>query len=121
MIEDFAHNNWWHYRAWSAYGRLLAEKGDADRAAEALRHASWLDIHETSALNMIALIQMRQNRLQDACRTQRRAVARQPDEPKQYLLLSEILNKMGRPDEARSALAYVSKLKEFADPKTAQN
>jgi Flp pilus assembly protein TadD len=121
MVQDFAHNNWWHYRAWNAYGRLLAQKGDADAAAVALRHASWLDIHETTALNLIALIQMRQNRLEEACRTQRRAVARQPDEPKQYLLLSDILNKMGRTAEARSALAYVSKLREFAGDKTAQN
>jgi Flp pilus assembly protein TadD len=100
---------------------LLAQIGDADAASAALRHASWLDIHETTALNLLALIQIRQNRLDDAWRTQRRAVNRQPDEPRQYLLLSSILDKMGRNDEARAALARVSRLRELAGSKTAQN
>jgi protein O-mannosyl-transferase len=121
LIQEFAQNNWWHYRAWGGYGRLLAQKGDAEAAVVALRHASWLDIHETTALNLIALILMRENRLDEACRTQRRAVARQPDEPRQYLLLSNILDKMGRIDEARAALARVAELRTLAGSKTAQN
>jgi Flp pilus assembly protein TadD len=121
LIERFARDNWWHYRAWGAYGRLLAQVGDNDRAAAALRHASWLDIHETSALNMMALIRMRQNRLEEALQTQERAVARQPDEPRQYLLLSTILEKMGHADEARTALAQVTHLRDLAGSKTAQN
>jgi Flp pilus assembly protein TadD len=67
------------------------------------------------------MMRMRQNHLDDAWRTQRRAVARQPDEPRQYLLLSDILDKMGRNDEARAALAQVSRLRELAGAKTAQN
>lgn len=121
LVGDFARKNWWHYRAWGAYGRLLAQKGDVEPAASALRHASWLDIHETAALNLIAVIRMRENKLNDAWRTQRRAVARQPDEPRQYLLLSSILDKMGRTEEARAALANVSRLRALADTKTAQN
>ena len=121
LVENFARKNWWHYRAWGAYGRLLAQQGDAARAVAALRHASWLDIHETTTLNLIAVILMRENKLDDAWRTQRRAVSRQPDEPRQYLLLSNILDQMGRTEEARSALAKVSQLKALADAKTAQN
>ena len=121
LVRDFAQQNWWHYRAWGAYGRLLAQKGDVDGAASALRHASWLDIHETTALNLIAMMRLRQNHLDDAFQTQCRAVARQPDEPRQYLLLSDILDKMGRNDEARAALAQVSKLRELAGAKTARN
>ena len=49
------------------------------------------------------------------------AVARQPDEPRQYLLLSEILDKMGRSEDARAALAEVSRLRELAGSLTAQN
>jgi protein O-mannosyl-transferase len=121
LVENFAHHNWWHYRAWGGYGRLLAQKGDVDGAIAALSHASWLDIHETTALNLIAMIRMRENSLDEACRTQRRAVARQPDEPRQYLLLSNILDKMGRTDESRSAMAKVEELRALAGSKTAQN
>jgi protein O-mannosyl-transferase len=121
LIRPFAQNNWWHQRAWMALGRLLAQKGDVEAAAGALRHASRLDMHETDALNLIALMRMRQNRLEEACRTQRRAVARQPDQPRQYLLLSNILDKMGRGDEARAALAQISRLRALADSQKAAN
>jgi Flp pilus assembly protein TadD len=104
-----------------ALGRSLAQKDDVEAATSALRHASRLDIHETDALNLIVLIRMGQNRLEDACRTQRRAVARQPDEPRQYLLLSNILDRMGRGDEARAALAEVSRLRTLADSPKAVN
>ena len=121
VVGNFAQKNWWHYPAWTGYGRLLAQKGDVEGAAAALRHASRLDVHETTALNLMAQIWMQQNRPEEALRTQKRAVSRQPDEPRQYLLLSEILDKMGRNDEARSALAQVSRLRELAEPRTAQN
>jgi Flp pilus assembly protein TadD len=121
LIQEFAQNNWWHYRAWGSYGRLLAQTDDAEAAAAALGHASWLDVHETAALNLLALIRLRENRLDDAFRTQKRAVRRQPDEPRQYLLLSNILDRMGREDESRAALAQVSRLRDMAGAKTAQN
>jgi tetratricopeptide (TPR) repeat protein len=121
LIRAFAQSHWWHYQAWTGYGRLLAQTGDAEAAAVALRQASWLDIHETTALNLIALIRMRQDRLDEALSTQKRALSRQPDEPRQYLLLSDILQKMGRAEESRAALAQVSRLRELAGPQTAQN
>ncbi|MEO6872775.1 MAG: tetratricopeptide repeat protein [Chthoniobacterales bacterium] len=110
VVEDFAHANWWHYGAAVALGRLYAQKGDVPRAEAALRHASWLDVHDAEALNLLASIKLRQNRLDDAYRTQRRAVARQPDQPRQYVLLSDILEKMGRPGEAKLAHAEVTRL-----------
>lgn len=78
------------------------------------RHASWLDVHDAEALNLLASIKLRQNRLDDAYRTQRRAVARQPDQPRQYVLLSNILEKMGRPGEAKLAHAEVTRLEGIA-------
>src|SRR6185295_1360247 len=42
LVREFAQQNWWHYRAWGAYGRLLAQKGDIDAAASALGRASWV-------------------------------------------------------------------------------
>lgn len=114
LVENFARANWWHYGAAVALGRLYAEKGDSARAEAALRHASRLDVHDANALNLIAMISVRQNRLQNACAAQRQAVARQPDEPRQYVLLSNILEKMGRTSEARSATAQVTRLQLLA-------
>jgi protein O-mannosyl-transferase len=114
LMEDFACKNWWHYEAAIALGRLYAEQGDAERAAAAWRHASWLDVHDAESLNLIAGIRIRQNRLDEAFKIQQRAVSRQPDQPRQYRMLSDILTKMGRVDEARAALAQVSQMEAFA-------
>jgi Flp pilus assembly protein TadD len=114
LVRPFTENNWWHFGATMALGRLYTEKGDVDLAETALRRASLLDIHDTQALNLIAMIRLNQNRLQDAFVTQRRAVSRQPDEPRQYLLLSNILDKMGRDEEARAELAKATRLRDLA-------
>jgi Flp pilus assembly protein TadD len=111
LVEAFARDNWWHYGAAIALGQLYAEKGDVPRAEAELRHASWLDVHDAEALSLIAAISLRQNRFEEAYRAQSRAVARQPDQPRQYVLLSNILEKMGRAGEARDALAEVARLK----------
>jgi len=114
LVENFAQDNWWHYGAALALGRLYAQEGDVRRADASLGHASWLDVHDTEALRLIVLMRLRQNRLDEAFRTQRRAVARQPDEPRQYVLLSDILEKMGRDVEAHAALAKASQLRALA-------
>lgn len=110
-IEDFARAHWWHYPSALALGRLYAEKGDAARAQTCLRHASRLDVHEVDALNLIAFINVGANQLENAFEAQRRAVARQPDQPRQHALLSDILTKMGKVDEARIAAAEVTRLR----------
>jgi tetratricopeptide (TPR) repeat protein len=120
LIRDFAGRHWWHSGAFMALGRLWAELNDADQAEVALRHASWLDVHDAESLNLVAAMNVRQNRLDAACKTQRRAVARQPDQPRQYLLLSDILEKMGRHDEAQAALAQVQLLQALAKSQTAK-
>jgi tetratricopeptide (TPR) repeat protein len=111
LISDFAQNHWWHYGASLALGRTCAESGDAERAVAALQHASRLDVHEVDALNLIAQMRVRQNRFADAMRAQKLAVARQPDAPRQYILLSDILEKMGQTVEAKDAIATVARLK----------
>lgn len=121
IIRPYAQRNRWHYGAWMAMGRILAQKGDVDAAAAVLRHASWLDIHETAALNLMAIVCMAQNRFNDARRAQSRAVWRQPDQPRQYMLLSNILERMGRNEEAQAALAKVSQLRMLAGPEKALN
>ncbi|HEX7517154.1 MAG TPA: tetratricopeptide repeat protein [Chthoniobacterales bacterium] len=121
LVQDFSREHWWHSGASIARGRLLSEMGDVAKAEAAFRHASWLDVHDAEALNLMALLSVRQNKLEDACKTQRRAVARQPDQPRQYLLLSDILSKMGRTEEARETLAEVSRLESIARPRVAAN
>ena len=114
VVRTFARDHWWHHRAHVALGKLLAEKGDVEQAAAAFRQASRLDIHDAEALSQIAAMRLRQNNLQEAYASQRRAVARQPDQPRQYLLLSDILERMGRTDEARAMIAKVTKLEAIA-------
>jgi tetratricopeptide (TPR) repeat protein len=121
LVETFARAHWWHYGAAVALGRLYAETGDIGRADAALSHASCLDVHDAEALHLIALIKLRQNHLEEAFRAQSRAISRQPDQPSQYILLSNILERMGRNDEARAALAQVSRLRTLASNQTIVN
>jgi len=113
-VEEFARNNWWHIDAALALGKLYAEKGDAAKAEAAFRQVSRLDVHAVAGLNQSALLRLRENRFQEAYALQRRAIARQPDEPRQYMILSDILEKMGRGEEARAALAQVQQLQAVA-------
>ena len=110
LVRKFAAKNWWHYNAALALGRLYVQAGDNENAARALQHASDLDIHEVVALDLIARLRLGQNRLEDAFRAQKRAVARQPDAPRQYALLSDILSRMGRKTAADDATAEVARL-----------
>jgi superkiller protein 3 len=119
LVQNFVRDHWWHAGASIALGGLFAELGDSPRAEEAFRHASILDVHDSAALNLIALLKMSENRLEDACAVQRRALARQPDEPRQYLILSDILEKMGRGEEARAALAQVDRLQAIVKTQSA--
>jgi tetratricopeptide (TPR) repeat protein len=116
LVEDFAGRNWWHFGAALALGRLYAELGAVDQADAALWHASRLDVHDAEALDLIAAIRTRQNRLHEAYDAQRRAVRRQPDEPRQHLMLAEILMKMGREEEAHASTARARQLAAVAGP-----
>lgn len=121
LVQSFSREHWWHARASIALGRLFSEMGDVVKAEAAFRHASWLDVHDVEALNLMVLLSVRQDKLEEACKTQRRAVARQPDQPRQYLLLSDILKKMGRAEEARATLTEVDRLESMARPRVAVN
>ena len=114
LIEDYVHENWWHHAAWLAEGQLYAENNDVAQSTRALRHAALLDVHDVDALNLLAAIFVRQNQLEQACAVQRRAVAREPNQPRQYLLLSDILDKLGRTAEAQNARDDATRLKAIA-------
>jgi tetratricopeptide (TPR) repeat protein len=121
IMEEFARDHSWHCEAFIALGRMFWESGDAARAEKAFRHASWLDVHDAEALSALALLMVQQNRLEDAFETQSRAVTRQPDEIRPRLLLSDILEKMGRTAEARAATAQVDHLRTLAQAEPAAN
>ena len=121
LIEAFASRNWWHHDATLALGRLYAQENDSADAEAKLRLASKLDVHDAEAFRLLALIRLGQNRLEEAVDLQRHAIARQPDQPSQYILLSNILERMGRGEEARAALAHVSQLRALAATSNSQS
>jgi Flp pilus assembly protein TadD len=114
LVQEFARANWWHAPAAIVLGRIHLDAGSFTEAGDVLRHASRLDVHDAEALNLLALVDVRQDRLHDAYATQRRAISRQPDQPRQYLMLADILGKMGRAEEAKAALAQVTRLQAAA-------
>jgi Flp pilus assembly protein TadD len=122
LIENYTRQNWWHHAAWLAEGRLHAENNDVGQSTRALRYAALLDVHDVQALNLLAAISVRQNQLEQACVAQRRAIAREPDQPRQYLMLAEILDKMGRTSEAQTARDDATRLKAIVtSPRIAAN
>ena len=114
IVQNFVGEHWWHAGASITLGGLFLEIGDLPHAAEALRQASRLDVYGTNALNLLAMISVRRNKFEDAWRIQRRAIARQPDDPRQYFIVADILEKLGRHDEAKTALAQAAVLQALA-------
>ncbi|HEY5036927.1 MAG TPA: tetratricopeptide repeat protein, partial [Chthoniobacterales bacterium] len=114
LVEEFRRENWWSYPASLALGKLYTQAGDTTRAAAAFHRASQLDVHDVEALNRLAQLRLGQNRLAEAWSAQRRAVARQPDRPQEYLYLSRVLEKMGRTAEAHDAVATVTRIENSA-------
>jgi Flp pilus assembly protein TadD len=73
------------------------------------------------ALNLIALQNIRCDKLSAALTIQQQALSRQPDQPRQHFLLSDILERMGRRNEARAVLAHVSQMREEVQSETLAN
>lgn len=114
LVDDFVKHNWWHHAARLAQGKLYAAENDYPHAVEALRYAALLDVHDVQSLNLLTQLYARRNQFADAVATQRRAVARQPYEPRQYILLSEVLEKVGRGKEALAAREQIARLQTLA-------
>lgn len=121
IVEEFASKNWWHFSAAMSLGKICAQRGDLARAAAEFHRAGHLDVHDTESLNAAALVEASQHQFDAACVTQRGAIARQPDQPRQHLLLAELLQKMGRADEAEQSLATVARLRALAQSQVAAN
>lgn len=110
LVQQFATQNRWHYAASLFEGTLRARLNETSEAEAALWHASWLDVHEVEALDRLAEMAVKAGRLDDARGLQQRAISRQPDQPRQYVLLAEILQKMGRTEQARETLTIAQSL-----------
>jgi len=121
LVENFRRENWWHASAAIAAGKLYSELGRYSEAEAAFRLASRLDVRSVEALNLIALQDVRCDKLSAALTVQQQALSRQPDQPRQHLLLSNILGRMGRDNEARAALVNVSRLREEVQSETLAN
>ncbi len=113
-VAKFAAENWWHYKAFLSLGKLKAQQNDTAGALAALRHACLLDIRETEALNLITRIELCAKNGPAALVSQERALSRQPDEPSQYLLYSEVLMQMGRTQQAEKAIETARRLQDQA-------
>jgi Flp pilus assembly protein TadD len=103
-VEKFAAARWWHLEARLALGSLRFAAGQADAGIAALREANRLDIYDGRAWSGIAEIELERGRGEAALAAQFEAMERQPDEPRQYVALANILAKLGRKDEANAAL-----------------
>ncbi len=120
LVEQFREDHWWHCAAAIEAGRIYLEQNRLAQAEAALRRASWLDIHDADSLNLIAAMNIGQNRFDAALESQRRAVRRQPEQPRQYLLLADVLEKLGRHEEAQAALTQLHSLQALAKSQTSK-
>src|SRR5205085_9267975 len=119
-VEEFVRLHWWHHDALLSLGRLYGETGEIDRSVDLLQRASKVDVWETDAPNLLVTVLARHDRLAEACAAQQRVIDRQPNEPRPYLVLSELLQRIGRREESRAALAkfnYLRALVETEHPK----
>ncbi|MDQ6861149.1 MAG: tetratricopeptide repeat protein, partial [Verrucomicrobiota bacterium] len=114
LVATFSRGYWWHHDSTVTLGELLAERGETEAAVEQFRFASWLDVNDAEALRLIAALRFRQNRFEEARAAQQRAVSRQPDEPRQYKFLAQILSAMGRDAEAQGVIAKLADLRSLA-------
>jgi tetratricopeptide (TPR) repeat protein len=103
-VEQFAGAHWWHLDSWMTLGGLRFANGEPELAIKALRHASELDIYDGKPLSGIAEIDLARGRPQKALDTELEALVRSPGEPREYVALAAILEKLGRKGEANAAL-----------------
>ena len=104
-VQKFSDEHWWHFGAAMMLAKMRAHAGEIDAAIAEFERASRLDVHDTDALNAEAFVEAQQNQFARACAVGARAVAREPHQSRQYLLLAELLEKAGRSVEAREMLA----------------
>ena len=100
LVRHYAATHWWHGPAHVTLGRVEAELGHSDAALAAWTEAARLDVYDAEAPSAAAALCVRENRLDEASRLQSLAVRRQPDSPRQHLLLAQVFQRQGHAAEA---------------------
>lgn len=111
VVADYTRERWWHQDSWFTLGKLRFAAQDLDGAAAAFHHAARLDIHDPRPFADIASLEIARNRLDAARVAQQTAIDRDPHQPSRYLVLANILEKLGRPAEAAAALKQAEALR----------
>jgi tetratricopeptide (TPR) repeat protein len=109
-VERFAAAHWWHLDSWMTLGGLRFANGEMDSAITALQHASELDIYDGKPLTGIAEIELKRDHPQAALDAEVEALARSPGEPREYVVLAAVLEKLGKKAEANAALRRAQEL-----------
>ncbi len=110
QVQAYAQAHWWHYPSWYLLGSLCAEAGDTARAVRVFEQASRLDVHDAQALSSAAQVRVGEGQIAEATVLQREAVDRQPENPRQRIVLSQILEAASQPVEAAQQVAIASTL-----------
>lgn len=108
---SYVEKHWWHLPARLKLADLQHAIGDIDAAIATLEFAASLDVHSSTAYAVMSGIQMDAGRLADALASQQKAVNRVPNDPRLHLSLANILHRLGRPQEAKEALAKAAALR----------
>jgi tetratricopeptide (TPR) repeat protein len=104
FAEAFAQERWWHLDARLTLAECRAANQDFAGAREALATAARLDIYDTRALLLLTQLELQLNRPDEALVAQVTAMEREPGQPKHYVGLSAILDRLGRHPESRGAI-----------------
>lgn len=117
VLKEYTASHWWHYQSFITLAWLSARTGDSPGAIAEYRHAALLDIHAGDPWFKIAQVDLTLNKPQEALVAQLKGLARNPDLPLQYIVLSGILDQLGRTDEARVAFARAGELQRSVRPR----
>jgi tetratricopeptide (TPR) repeat protein len=110
LASHYADAHWWHAPARYMTGCARLALGQSREALADFARAAQLDVHDVEALNDAAEICLSEKRFGEARDLQARAVRRQPDSPKQHVLLAEALEQNGDKAGAAAQIAVADRL-----------
>ena len=115
LVQRYADTHWWHEPSHVVLGRVEADLGHARLALAAWTEATTLDVYDAEAPSAAAALCLQENRLDEAAKFQTQAVRRQPDSPRQRVLLAQVFRRQGRDAEADQQIARATRMIEVAN------